>query len=47
MTDVATIRAFLEKPHHDLAAEVASFAADSLRPLPPPEDDDAARRQAR
>jgi len=47
MTDVATIRAFLDESHPALAGEVASFAAERLRPRPPPEDDDAARRQAR
>jgi acyl-CoA dehydrogenase len=47
MIDVATIRAFLDESHHTLAAEAAAFAAESLRPLPAAEDDEAARRQAR
>ena len=47
MTEVATIRAFLEASHHQVADGIASFAGDRLRALPPPEGDDAARRQAR
>ncbi|MFQ5350861.1 MAG: acyl-CoA dehydrogenase family protein [Thermoanaerobaculia bacterium] len=47
MTDLATIRAFLDEQHHGLAGEVTSFAAEPLRRLPPPVDDEAARRQAR
>jgi acyl-CoA dehydrogenase len=47
MTDIATIRAFLDQSHHAVAGEVAGFAADQLRSLPRPEDDGAARRQAR
>ena len=47
MTDVATIRAFLDESHPALAQEVTEFAAERLRPLAAPEDDEAARRQAR
>lgn len=47
MTDVTTIRAFLDESHPALAADVTGFAAERLRTLPPAEDDDAARRQAR
>ena len=47
MTDVATIRAFLDEPHVALATEVAGFAAERLRTLPRAEDDTRARRQAR
>ncbi|MCH9651224.1 MAG: acyl-CoA dehydrogenase family protein [Deltaproteobacteria bacterium] len=46
MLDTATIRAFLEDHHLDLASDVAAIAARRIAPLPPPEDDDAGRRQA-
>ena len=46
MTDTATIRAFLDDSHLTLAGEVDAFAAASLRTLPAPENDEAARRQA-
>jgi acyl-CoA dehydrogenase len=45
--DTATIRAFLEERHLDLADEVTKFARESLAALPEPTDDGAARRQAR
>ncbi len=47
MTDVATIRAFLDEPHVALADEVGSFAGERLRTLPRADDDAAARKQAR
>ena len=47
MTDVATIRAFLDEPHQAVADEVLGFAGEHLGSLAPPADDDAARRQAR
>lgn len=45
--DPAAIRAFLDTHHLELAARVAAFATESVAPLPPPEDDGAARVQAR
>ncbi|MCI0340742.1 MAG: acyl-CoA dehydrogenase family protein [Planctomycetales bacterium] len=47
MTDVPTIRAFLEERHVALAAEAEGFAAREIAPLPAPADDAAARTQAR
>ncbi len=41
------IRAFLDERHLALAAEVARFTAAKVAPLPPPEDDPGARREAR
>lgn len=43
----AAIRAFLDDHHLDLAARVAAFAAESVASYSPPDDDEAARRQAR
>ena len=45
--DTGPVRAVLEPRHLELAAAVAAFAAERLAPLPPPEDDASARRQAR
>jgi acyl-CoA dehydrogenase len=45
--DPAPIRAFLDAHHLDLALRAAAYARDTLAPLAPPVDDDAARRQAR
>ncbi|MGH7587089.1 MAG: hypothetical protein ACRELU_00685, partial [Gemmatimonadota bacterium] len=47
MTDIPTIRAFLDDRHHDLADRIDHFAQESLTPLPEPADDPAARVQAR
>ena len=47
MTDVATIRAFLDEPHVALAGEVGRFAGERLSTLPRADDDAAARKQAR
>lgn len=46
MLDTATIRAFLDDHHTDLAQDVTAIAARRIAPLPPPEDDAAGRRQA-
>ncbi len=47
MTDVSTIRAFLDGRHLDLARRIGEFAGKSLASLPEPPDDGAARVQAR
>ena len=47
MIDVAAIRAFLDESHAALAGELSGFAAERIRPLPHPADDEDARRQAR
>lgn len=46
MLDVDSIAPFLEDHHVDLARDLAAFAKRHLRPLPPPRDDAAGRRQA-
>ncbi|HYM81255.1 MAG TPA: acyl-CoA dehydrogenase family protein [Candidatus Limnocylindria bacterium] len=45
--DPGPVRAFLEDRHVDFAARIGAFAARSLAPRPEPENDDAARREAR
>jgi acyl-CoA dehydrogenase len=45
--DPRPIRAFLEERHVTLAGEVAAFASREIRPRPAPEDDAAARSDAR
>jgi acyl-CoA dehydrogenase len=45
--DPHPIRAFLTERHGELAASVASFAAQELAPVPEPTDDAAARTEAR
>ncbi len=47
MPDPAAVRPFLEDRHLDLAREVEAFAQARIAPLPPPPDDESARRQAR
>ncbi|HET6341299.1 MAG TPA: acyl-CoA dehydrogenase family protein [Gemmatimonadota bacterium] len=47
MTDIPTIRAFLDDRHVDLADRINDFAQAFLAPLPEPDDDPAARAQAR
>lgn len=47
MPDVATVRAFLEDEHVQLAEEVSRFVDSELAALPEPTDDPACRRQAR
>lgn len=47
MPDVATVRAFLEDEHVQLAEEVSRFVDSELVALPEPTDDPACRRQAR
>ncbi len=46
MPDTATIQAFLEPHHLDLAEEVREFAASRIAPLEPQHDDDGARAQS-
>jgi len=45
--DVATVRAFLEESHLDLAGRAAEFARRELAADPGPSDDPGARRRAR
>jgi acyl-CoA dehydrogenase len=45
--DPSLVRAFLDERHVALAGEVARFAESKIAPLPPPEDDPGARREAR
>jgi acyl-CoA dehydrogenase len=45
--DIRPVRAFLEDPHVAFAGEVGAFAARAIAPRPEPEDDAAARREAR
>jgi len=47
MPDVATVKAFLEDEHVQLAEDVSRFAERVLAPLPEPADDRACRQQAR
>ena len=47
MPDIAAIRAFLTVDHLRLAERIGDFAAREIAPLPNPEDDGAARLQAR
>ncbi len=47
MPDVATVRAFLENQHVQLADDVSRFVDSELAPLPEPPDDPACRLQAR
>lgn len=47
MSDTHTVRAFLEADHHPWGAAVAGFAARQLSTRPEPDDDDAARAEAR
>jgi acyl-CoA dehydrogenase len=47
MPDLAAVRAFLDDSHTALAHGVAQFTAERLECLAAPEDDGAARRQAR
>ncbi len=47
MPDPRPIAAFLDEHHHALAAEYADFARSHIKRLPEPENDDAARVQAR
>jgi acyl-CoA dehydrogenase len=47
MPDIAVVRAFLDERHARVAADAATWAKQHLAPLPHPEDDDSARRQAR
>ncbi len=46
MPDTATIGAFLDPHHLELAEKVRAFAATEIAPLPPQHDDDGARAQA-
>jgi acyl-CoA dehydrogenase len=45
--DVATIRAYLDEPHHRFAAEVTAWAERELPVRPAPHDDPGARYEAR
>ncbi|MDX1501300.1 MAG: acyl-CoA dehydrogenase family protein [Thermoanaerobaculia bacterium] len=47
MSELAAVAAFLEPEHRELAERLLSWTAERIRPLPPAEDDGAARRQAR
>ncbi len=47
MPDVATVKAFLENEHVQLAEDVSRFAEAMLAPLPEPADDASCRQQAR
>jgi len=47
MTDLSTIRAFLDKNHRAFAAELDDYCNRELHPLPEPDDDDQGRVQAR
>lgn len=47
MTDIPTIRAFLDDRHLDLADRIDHYAREKLGSLPEPPDDSAARAQAR
>src|SRR5690606_29676297 len=47
MPDTHAIRAFLDEAHLDHARRVAEACARTITPLPAPEDDAAARAQAR
>lgn len=47
MTDLSTIRAFLDESHHEFAAELDAYCERELQPLPEPADDDQGRVQAR
>jgi acyl-CoA dehydrogenase len=45
--DSSAIRAFLDERHVRFAQEIGAFAAREIAPLPEPENDDGARRDAR
>jgi len=47
MIDLSTIRAMLDEPHHDFAAELDAYCERALQQLPEPSDDDQGRVQAR
>ncbi len=47
MIDTATVRAFLEDRHLELADELSLWVEREIAPFPAPADDDAARIQAR
>jgi len=47
MIDLSTIRAMLDEPHHDFAAELDAYCERELQQLPEPSDDDQGRVQAR
>ncbi len=47
MTDLSAIRAFLNKDHHEFAAELDRYCLRELHTLPEPADDDQGRVQAR
>ncbi|MGB6363018.1 MAG: acyl-CoA dehydrogenase family protein, partial [Thermoanaerobaculia bacterium] len=47
MIDLATIRAFLDDQHLELAEKIDDFVLREIAPLPAPEDDSEAREQAR
>lgn len=47
MPDLTLIEPFLAEHHPALAREIAAFTAEHIATLEPPEDDEAARRQAR
>ncbi len=47
MINLATIRAFLDDQHLELAEKIENFVRQEIAPLPAPEDDDKAREQAR
>jgi len=47
MLGPSTIAAFLERGHHELAAQMLSFTTDRIAPLGNPKTDDAARDVAR
>jgi acyl-CoA dehydrogenase len=47
MTDVSTIRGFLDAQHHAFAAKIDDYCTRQLQTLPEPADDDQGRVQAR
>ena len=47
MPDISAVRAFLDDGHVALVERLTAFIADEIEALPEPEDDDAARQQAR
>lgn len=47
MPELAPVLAFLDDEHVELAHRLGTFCDSELAPLPAPEDDDGARRQAR
>ena len=47
MTNLSTVRAFLDEDHHDFAARLDEYCLHELHRMPEPADDDAGRVQAR